>query len=65
MLFYPAALPLSRQALTHVAGIIRRHRAQTGSCHDLTTVRIWGIPRELAASGLVTLVERSDSPNPR
>jgi len=26
MLFYPAALPLSRQSLTYTAGIIRRHR---------------------------------------
>jgi hypothetical protein len=31
MLFYPAALPLSRQTLTYTAGIIRRHRKQTGS----------------------------------
>ena len=31
MLFYPAALPLSRQTLTYVAGIIRRHCKQTGS----------------------------------
>src|SRR6266576_3318114 len=31
MLFYPAALPLSRQSLTYTAGIIRRHRAQIGS----------------------------------
>ena len=31
MLFYPAALPLSRQTLTCTAGIIRRHRVQTGS----------------------------------
>jgi len=31
MLFYRAALPLSRQTLTYVAGIIRRHRASTGS----------------------------------
>jgi hypothetical protein len=32
MLFYPAALPLSRQTLTYAAGIIRRHRKQIGSC---------------------------------
>ena len=32
MLFYPATLPLSRQALTYTAGIIRRHRKQIGSC---------------------------------
>jgi hypothetical protein len=32
MLFYRAALPLSRQTLTYVAGVIRRHRAQIGSC---------------------------------
>ena len=31
MLFYRAALPLSRQTLTYVAGIIRRHRAAIGS----------------------------------
>ncbi len=28
MLFYPAALPLSRRTLTYVTGIIRRHRQQ-------------------------------------
>ena len=27
MLFYPAALPLSRQTLTYTAGVIRRHRS--------------------------------------
>jgi hypothetical protein len=32
MLFYRAALPLSRQTLTYVAGVIRRHRARIGSC---------------------------------
>lgn len=31
MLFYRAALPLSRKALAFVAGIIRRHRASIGS----------------------------------
>jgi hypothetical protein len=31
MLFYPAALPLSRQTLTCVTGIIRRHRQGIGS----------------------------------
>ena len=31
MLFYRAALPLSRQTLTLTAGLIRRHRALTGS----------------------------------
>jgi hypothetical protein len=31
MLFYPAALPLSRQTLTYTAGVIRRHRKQVGS----------------------------------
>lgn len=31
MIFSPAALPLSRQTLTYVTGIIRRHRAQIGS----------------------------------
>jgi hypothetical protein len=32
MLFYRAALPLSRKTLTFAAGIIRRHRASIGSC---------------------------------
>jgi len=32
MLFYRAALPLSRQTLSYVAGIIRRRRAAIGSC---------------------------------
>jgi hypothetical protein len=31
MLFYPAALPLSRQALTYVTGVIGRHRKQIAS----------------------------------
>ena len=31
MLFYPAALPLSRQTLAYTAGVICRHRRQTGS----------------------------------
>jgi hypothetical protein len=31
MLFYPAALPLSRQTLCYTAGVIRRHRAHIGS----------------------------------
>src|ERR1700731_1817590 len=31
MLFYPAALPLSRQTLTYTAGVIGRYRAQIGS----------------------------------
>jgi DDE superfamily endonuclease/Helix-turn-helix of DDE superfamily endonuclease len=31
VLFYPAALPLSRQTLTYTTGIIRRHRKQIGS----------------------------------
>jgi hypothetical protein len=31
VLFYRAALPLSRKTLTFVAGIIRRHRAAIGS----------------------------------
>jgi hypothetical protein len=31
MLFYRAALPLSRQTLTYVVGIIRRHGASIGS----------------------------------
>jgi hypothetical protein len=32
MLFSRAALPLSSRTLTFVAGVIRRHRALTGSC---------------------------------
>jgi hypothetical protein len=32
MLFYPAALPLSRQTLNYIAGAIRRHRRRIGSC---------------------------------
>jgi hypothetical protein len=32
MLFYRAALPLSRETLSYVAGVIRRHRRQIGSC---------------------------------
>jgi len=32
VLFYRAALPLSRQTLSYVTGVIRRHRAQIGSC---------------------------------
>jgi hypothetical protein len=32
MLFYRAAVPLSRQTLSYVAGIIRRHRRKIGSC---------------------------------
>ena len=31
MLFYPAALPLSRQTLDYTAAIIRRYRKQVGS----------------------------------
>src|SRR5215468_10452944 len=31
VLFYPAALPLSRQTLSYTAGVIRRHRRQIGS----------------------------------
>jgi len=32
LLFYRAALPLSRQSLDYTAGIIRRHRRRIGSC---------------------------------
>jgi hypothetical protein len=32
VLFYRAALPLSRKTLNYVAGIIRRHRKSIGSC---------------------------------
>jgi hypothetical protein len=32
MLFYRAALPLSRKTLGYVTGLIRRHRAAIGSC---------------------------------
>jgi hypothetical protein len=67
MLFYPAALPLSRQTLTYTAGIIRCHRQQIGSLwrklgrgavHNLTAARIWGIIRELASSGLIVLADK-------
>ena len=40
MLFYRAALPLSSQTLTHVAGVIRRHRQKIGSaCRKLNAGR--------------------------
>ena len=40
MLLYPAALPLSRQALDYAARIIRRHRQQIGSpCRKLNPGR--------------------------
>ena len=32
MLFYRAALPLSRSTLTYLAGVVRRHRKKIGSC---------------------------------
>ena len=32
MLFYRAALPLSRTTLDYLAGVIRRHRKKIGSC---------------------------------
>jgi hypothetical protein len=32
MLFYRAALPLSRATLTYLAGVVRRHRRQIGTC---------------------------------
>ena len=32
MLFYRAALPLSRETLSYVARVLRRHRAAIGSC---------------------------------
>jgi DDE superfamily endonuclease len=32
MLFYRAALPLSRTTLTYLAGVVRRHRRKIGSC---------------------------------
>jgi hypothetical protein len=32
MLFYRAALPLSRATLTYLAGVVRRHRRTIGSC---------------------------------
>jgi hypothetical protein len=32
MLFYRAALPLSRATLAYLAGVIRRYRRQIGSC---------------------------------
>jgi hypothetical protein len=32
MLFYRAALPLSRATLDYLAGVVRRHRKKIGSC---------------------------------
>jgi hypothetical protein len=32
MLFYRAALPLSRSTLDYLAGVVRRHRRKIGSC---------------------------------
>ena len=32
--------------------------APSGSVHDLTAARIWGIVRELAAAGLITLADK-------
>jgi hypothetical protein len=32
MLFYRAALPLSRSTLDYLAGVVRRHRKKIGSC---------------------------------
>jgi hypothetical protein len=32
MLFYRAALPLSRSTLTYLAGVVRRHRKKIASC---------------------------------
>ena len=67
MLFYPAALPLlSSQTLSYVAGVIGRHRkedraglaqAQPGQA-GLAGNRIWGIFREPAAAGLITLADK-------
>ena len=37
MLFYRAALPLSRKTLTFVSGIIRRHRKSAGFAVGTTT----------------------------
>jgi hypothetical protein len=33
-------------------------RGAAGAVHDLTAARIWGIPGELAASGLVVLADK-------
>jgi hypothetical protein len=102
MLFYPAALPLSRhphrgrrnhppppqadrlclaqahprqQALLALADLRkgdsgRRRRlgfgAAPGAVHDLTAARIWGIVRELAASGLRPATRKpATAPHPR
>ena len=35
-----------------------RQGALPGSVHDLTAARIWGIPSELAAAGLITLADK-------
>jgi hypothetical protein len=64
MLFYPAALPLSRQTLDYTAGIIRRHRRDIGSCWrkvnpgpqaqilaDLAEAPLLPVPRRAAGQG--------------
>jgi hypothetical protein len=38
--------------------ILRVSGPLPGSVHDLTAARIWGIPRELAATGLITLADK-------
>jgi hypothetical protein len=38
MLFYRAALPLSRQTLSYVAGVIRRHRAAKKAGHAFVMI---------------------------
>jgi hypothetical protein len=48
MLFYPAALPLSAQTHTYVAGVIRRHRKKTRGLRDRQSRVRWG-SREFAA----------------
>ena len=42
MLFYPAALPLSAQTHTYVAGVIRRHRKKTRGLRDRQSRVRWG-----------------------
>src|SRR5690625_5295980 len=53
MLFYRAAVDLSRSTLNYVAGMIRRHRKQIAS-----TRWLWGILRALEKAGVLTLADK-------
>ena len=47
MLFYRAALPLSRQTLCYVAGVIRRHRTKIGSHVRTSSNTVFVAPVEI------------------